>query len=129
MFTYPNCRESIWLAVLFILWIIVAQIIFIVTGVPYHLNSTLLYGSIAVVLAIAFRTKVMDRTILRFNNLKTKMLLLAIGGTLCIPWVHALIYSVIPFPEFLTKIFARIGAKHSDSSYIFLIIDAMLLPL
>ena len=128
MFIYPNCRESIWLAILFILWVIVAQIIFIVVGVPSYLYSILLYGSTTVALALAFQRKIMDRSILRFNKMKTQTLLFAVGGTLCIPWVHSLFYSVIPFPEFLKKIYTAVGNKEFNENYIYLIISSILLP-
>lgn len=129
MFTFPNCRTSIWLAILFVLWTIVILIICVITNTPSYLYSTLLYGITTGVLAIAFRTKVMDRSILRFNNIGTKTLLLAVGGTLCIPWVHALIHSVIPYPEFLTKEFAAINNERVDETqYIFYIISAILTP-
>lgn len=128
MFTYPNCKESIWLAVLFILWIIVTQIIFIVAKVPPALCGVLLYGSTAIALAIGFRTKVMDRSILKFNKIEPKILLLAVGGTLCIPWVHSIFYSMLPYSDHLTKIFIEIEKKGMNDSYIYSIISSILLP-
>ena len=101
--TFPNCRQSIWLAVFFILWTVIVQVICIISGVPSYLCATILYVSTVTILAIAFRTKAMDRSILRFGKPNIKVLLLAAGGTLCLPWVHALIYSIVPFPEFLKK--------------------------
>ena len=91
--TFPNCRQSIWLAVFFILWTVIVQVICIISGVPSYLCATILYVSTVTILAIAFRTKAMDRSILRFDKPNIKVLLLAAGGTLCLPWVHALIYS------------------------------------
>lgn len=126
--TFPNCRQSIWLAVLFILWTVIVQIICVIAGVPLHLCAIFLYISTIAGLAIAFLTKAMDRSILNTNKLNIKILLLAAGGTLCLPWVHALIYSIIPFPEFLTKIFSEIGSKDSNESYIYSFICAILLP-
>ena len=87
--TFPNCRQSIWLAVFFILWTVIVQVICIISGVPSYLCATILYVSTVTILAIAFRTKAMDRSILRFDKPNIKVLLLAAGGTLCLPWVHA----------------------------------------
>ena len=85
--TFPNCRQSIWLAVFFILWTVIVQVICIISGVPSYLCATILYVSTVTILAIAFRTKAMDRSILRFDKPNIKVLLLAAGGTLCLPWV------------------------------------------
>ena len=84
--TFPNCRQSIWLAVFFILWTVIVQVICIISGVPSYLCATILYVSTVTILAIAFRTKAMDRSILRFDKPNIKVLLLAAGGTLCLPW-------------------------------------------
>ena len=126
--TFPNCRQSIWLAVFFILWTVIVQVICIISGVPSYLFATILYVSTVTILAIAFRTKAMDRSILRFDKPNIKVLLLAAGGTLCLPWVHALIYSIVPFPEFLKKIFTEIGTKDSNEAYIYPFISAILMP-
>ena len=126
--TFPNCRQSIWLAVFFILWTVIVQVICIISGVPSYLCATILYVSTVTILAIAFRTKAMDRSILRFDKPNIKVLLLAAGGTLCLPWVHALIYSIVPFPEFLKKIFTEIGTKDSNEAYIYPFISAILMP-
>lgn len=70
--TFPNCRQSIWLAVFFILWTVIVQVICIISGVPSYLCATILYVSTVTILAIAFRTKAMDRSILRFDKSKYK---------------------------------------------------------
>lgn len=75
--TFPNCRQSIWLAVFFILWTVIVQVICIISGVPSYLCATILYVSTVTILAIAFRTKAMDRSILRFDKPNIKVLLLA----------------------------------------------------
>ena len=43
--TFPNCRQSIWLAVFFILWTVIVQVICIISGVPSYLCATILYVS------------------------------------------------------------------------------------
>lgn len=55
--TFPNCRQSIWLAVFFILWTVIVQVICIISGVPSYLCATILYVSTVTILAIAFEPK------------------------------------------------------------------------